>query len=182
MRDDASYGLGLKNMTVSLAEPNTLWQQAYANEAHAIRQALGDIAIGIQHVGSTAIPGIKAKPIIDILVGVKHLDDGLCCIGAMEAIGYDYAGGNIVPDDHIFGRGIKNESRTHLVHVVEYRGDNWKRMIAFRDALRGDARLARAYEQLKVGLAGEHAESRAQYTRAKQAFIDEVVVASGLGQ
>jgi GrpB-like predicted nucleotidyltransferase (UPF0157 family) len=180
MRDDASFGLGLKNQTVSLAEPNALWHDAYEGEAEAIRQALGDMAIDIQHVGSTAVPGIKAKPIIDILVGVKHFADGLACIGAMESIGYDYAGSDIVPDDHIFGRGIKGDTRTHLVHVVEYRGHNWNRMIAFRDALRGDARLARSYEQLKVGLAGEHAESRAQYTKAKRDFIDKVVRDCGL--
>jgi GrpB-like predicted nucleotidyltransferase (UPF0157 family) len=65
MRDDASFGLGLKNQTVSLAEPNALWHDAYEGEAEAIRQALGDMAIDIQHVGSTAVPGIKAKPIIE---------------------------------------------------------------------------------------------------------------------
>lgn len=180
MRDNASFGLGLKNQAVSLAVPNALWHVAYEGEAEAIRQALGDMAIDIQHIGSTAIPGIKAKPIIDILVGLKHFADGLGCIGAMESIGYDYAGSDIVPDDHIFGRGIKGQSRTHLVHVVEYRGLNWNRMIAFRDALRGDARLARAYEQLKVGLADEHAANRAEYTKAKRDFIDKVVMECGL--
>jgi GrpB-like predicted nucleotidyltransferase (UPF0157 family) len=180
MRDNASFGLGLKNQAVSLAVPNALWHVAYEGEAEAIRQALGDMAIDIQHIGSTAIPGIKAKPIIDILVGVKHFADGLGCIGAMESIGYDYAGSDIVPDDHIFGRGIKGQSRTHLVHVVEYRGLNWNRMIAFRDALRGDARLAWAYEQLKVGLADEHAANRAEYTKAKRDFIDKVVMECGL--
>lgn len=180
MRDNASFGLGLKNQAVSLAVPNALWHVAYEGEAEAIRQALGDMAIDIQHIGSTALPGIKAKPIIDILVGLKHFADGLGCIGAMESIGYDYAGSDIVPDDHIFGRGIKGQSRTHLVHVVEYRGLNWNRMIAFRDALRGDARLARAYEQLKVGLADEHAANRAEYTKAKRDFIDKVVMECGL--
>ncbi len=180
MRDDASFGLGLKNQTVSLTEPNTLWHEAYEEEAEAIRQALGDKAIDIQHVGSTAIPGIKAKPILDIMVGIKNFADGPTCIGAMESIGYEYAGTDIVPDDHIFGRGIKGDTRTHLVHAVEYGGYHWNRMIAFRDALRRDPALAGAYEQLKIDLAGEHAQSRAEYTKAKHEFIDEVVKASGL--
>ncbi|KQV63955.1 GrpB family protein [Rhizobium sp. Root1220] len=180
MRDDASFGLGLKNNAVSLAEPNPLWQEAYTREAKAIRQALGDKAIDIQHVGSTAIPGIKAKPIIDILVGIERFDDGPECISVMEEIGYDYAGSDIVPDDHIFGRGIEGESRTHLVHIVEHLGHNWNRMIAFRDVLRGDAELAGAYEQLKVELAGEHAESRATYTGAKKDFIGKVLMDVGL--
>jgi GrpB-like predicted nucleotidyltransferase (UPF0157 family) len=180
MRDDASFGLGLQQTKVSLVEPNALWERAYAHEAAAIREALGDMAIDIQHVGSTAIPGIKAKPIIDILVGIKHFDDGPLCIGPMEKIGYEYAGSDIVPDDHIFGRGNASDSRTHLVHVVEHLGNNWNRMLIFRDALRNDAGLARAYEQLKVGLAGEHAESRAAYTKAKGEFIDAVLVKAGV--
>lgn len=180
MRDDASFGLGLKNLTVSLAEPNILWQDAYESEADAIRRALGDTAIDIEHVGSTAIPGIKAKPIIDIMVGIERFADGPACIGAMESIGYDYAGADIVPDDHIFGRGVNGDTRTHLVHVVEYGGYHWNRMIAFRDALRADKGLARDYERLKVGLAGEHAESRAEYTRSKREFIDNVVRDAGL--
>ena len=176
MRDDESFGLGLKNQTVALAAPNALWHEAYEEEAEAIREALGDMAIDIQHVGSTALPAIKAKPIIDIMVGIEYFADGPACIGAMESIGYDYAGSDIVPDDHIFGRGIKGETRTHLVHVVEYHGINWNRMLAFRDALRGNPELARAYEQLKVGLADAHAESRAEYTKAKHDFIDKVVM------
>jgi len=180
MRDDASFGLGLKNLTVSLAAPNKLWNDAYESEAEAIRLALGDAALGIEHVGSTAIPDIKAKPIIDIMVGIKRFEDGPKLVGAMEAIGYDYAGKDIVPDDHIFGRGIKGETRTHLVHVVEYHGYHWNRMLAFRDALRADPGLARAYERLKVGLADEHADSRSEYTKSKREFIDKVVADAGL--
>jgi GrpB-like predicted nucleotidyltransferase (UPF0157 family) len=180
MRDDESFGLGLKNQTVSLATPNSLWHDAYEEEAEAIRDALGDMAIDIQHVGSTAIPNIKAKPIIDIMVGIRYFADGLACVGAMESIGYDYAGTDIVPDDHIFGRGIKGETRTHLVHVVEYQGSHWNRMLAFRNALRAKPELARAYEQLKVGLADTHAQSRAEYTKSKHDFIDKVVADAGL--
>jgi GrpB-like predicted nucleotidyltransferase (UPF0157 family) len=180
MRDDESFGLGLKNLTVALAVPNALWHDAYEVEAEAIREALGDMAIDIQHVGSTAIPNIKAKPIIDIMVGIKYFADGLSCVGAMESIGYDYAGTDIVPDDHIFGRGIEGDTRTHLVHVVEYRGSNWNRMLAFRDALRANPELARAYEELKVGLADAHAGSRAEYTKSKHDFIDKVVLDAGL--
>ncbi|MFK0330379.1 GrpB family protein [Rhizobium sp. NPDC090275] len=180
MRDDEAFGLGLKNLTVSLSDANALWHEAYEEEAEAIRQALGDTVIDIQHVGSTSIPSIKAKPIIDIMVGIRYFADGPACVGAMESIGYDYAGTDLVPDDHIFGRGIKGETRTHLVHVVEYRGENWNRMLAFRDALRANPDLARAYEQLKIDLAGTHASSRAEYTRAKHDFVEQVVKDAGI--
>jgi GrpB-like predicted nucleotidyltransferase (UPF0157 family) len=181
MRDDEAFGLGLKHLTVSLSDANVLWHEAYEEEAEAIRQVLGDKAIDIQHVGSTSIPNIKAKPIIDIMIGVRYFADGPACVGAMESIGYDYAGTDVVPDDHIFGRGIKGETRTHLAHVVEYRGSHWNRMLAFRDALRADPALARAYEELKIGLAGEHAQSRAEYTKSKHDFIEKVVKDAGIG-
>ncbi|HEY0122688.1 MAG TPA: GrpB family protein [Rhizobium sp.] len=174
-----NFGLGVRNKSVTLAEPNAKWQKAYVLEEAAIRRVLGDLAVDIQHIGSTSIPSIKAKPIIDIAVGVKRFNDGLSCIMPMEKIGYDYAGNQIVPDDHIFGRGIKGETRTHLVHIVEYGGINWNRWILFRDRLRASPDLAQAYEMLKIDLAGKYAENRAAYTEAKRAFVDSVVTMPG---
>ncbi len=176
---DDNFGLGVKNKFVTLADPNIRWQQAYALEEAAIRQTLGDIALDIQHVGSTSIPAIKAKPIIDIAVGIRRFDDGPACIAPMEAIGYDYAGADIVPDDHIFGRGVKDETRTHLVHIVEHNGINWNQLIRFRDRLRATPDLARTYELLKIELARQYADNRAAYTEAKRAFIEKVLAVSG---
>ncbi|MBB4238333.1 GrpB family protein [Rhizobium esperanzae] len=176
---DESFGLGVRHLTVRLSDPNAKWGEAYLLEETRIRDALGPLALDIQHFGSTAIPGIKAKPIIDILVGIPSLEDGLACIGPMEKIGYDYAGADIVPDDHLFGRGVIGETRTHLAHVVEYQGFNWRRNILFRDRLQGDTTLALAYEELKIGLAQKFAESRAAYTGAKKVFIDKVLAEAG---
>ncbi|MDL2399927.1 GrpB family protein [Rhizobium mayense] len=170
-----TFGLGVKHKFVTLAEPNARWQEAYAQEEAAIRRVLGDLALDIQHFGSTSIPAIKAKPIIDIAIGVGRFDDGFDCIKPMEELGYDYAGNNIVPNDHIFGRGTKGETRTHLVHIVEHGGAHWSRFILFRDRLRARPDLAQAYEALKIDLAEEHADNRAAYTEAKRAFIDEIV-------
>ena len=177
---DETFGLGVRNRAVRLAASNARWHEAYLLEEARIRDALGPLALDIQHFGSTSIPDIKAKPIIDILIGVRRFEDGLACIGPMEQIGYDYAGADIVPDDHIFGRGIKGETRTHLAHVVEYQGFNWRRDIFFRDRLRNDPALALAYEELKIGLAQKFAESRAAYTQAKKDFIDKVLAEAGL--
>jgi GrpB-like predicted nucleotidyltransferase (UPF0157 family) len=176
---EETFGLGVKHKFVTLAEPNARWQEAYAQEETAIRKVLGDLALDIQHFGSTSIPAIKAKPIIDIAVGVKHFNDGFACIGPMEEIGYEYAGNDIVPDDHIFGRGIKGETRTHLVHIVEHGGAHWNRFILFRDRLRVNSDLAQAYEALKIDLAEEYADNRAAYTEAKRAFIDSIIAMPG---
>lgn len=177
---DESFGLGVRHLSVRLSDSNAKWREAYLLEEARIRDALGPLALDIQHFGSTAIPGIKAKPIIDILIGVQRLDDGLACIEPMATIGYDYAGADIVPDDHLFGRGIAGETRTHLAHVVEYQGFNWRRNIFFRDRLQGNPALAQAYENLKIGLAQQFAESRAAYTGAKKDFIDRVLAEAGL--
>lgn len=176
---DETFGLGVKHLTVRLAVPNARWHEAYLQEEARIRKALGPLALDIQHFGSTSIPDIKAKPIIDILIGVRRFEDGLACVGPMEQIGYDYAGADIVPHDHIFGRGLKGETRTHLAHVVEYQGYNWKRDILFRNRLRADPALALAYEELKIELAQKYAESRAAYTAAKKDFIDKVLSEDG---
>jgi GrpB-like predicted nucleotidyltransferase (UPF0157 family) len=173
--EDARYGLGVKHKVVVLAEPDDRWAEAYAREAASIRQVLGDLAVDIQHFGSTSIPAIKAKPIVDILIGVRRFEDGIGCIGPLEFIGYDYAGADIVPDDHIFGKGIPQVTRTHLAHIVAHDGFHWRRNLLFRDRLRGDAFLASAYEALKVSLAAEYPNDRAAYTDAKKAFIDRVV-------
>ena len=170
-----NFGLGVGNKCVTLAVPNARWQEAYALEAAAIRKALGDIALDIQHIGSTSIPSIKAKPIIDIAVAVRRFDDGLACIRPMEEIGYCYVGTDLVPDDHIFGRDIEGETRTHLVHIVEYNSINWNRWLLFRDRLRAHPDLALAYEMLKIDLAGKYADNRAAYTASKKDFIEKVL-------
>lgn len=176
---DDSFGLGVGNKCVTLAESNARWNEAYRLEEAGIRRALGDLALDIQHIGSTSIPSIKAKPIIDIAVGVRRFEDGLACIPLMEKIGYDYAGTDIVPDDHIFGRGVKGETRTHLVHIVEYNSPNWNQWILFRDKLRANPDLALAYEMLKIDLAGKYADNRAAYTASKKDFIEKVLAVYG---
>ncbi len=172
---EQSFGLGVGHKSVRLAEPNQSWHEAYLLEEAAIRGALGELAVDVQHFGSTSIPEIKAKPIIDIAVGVRHFDDGLACIEPMASIGYVCAGSNIVPDDHIFGRDIAGDTRTHLVHVVEYGGPTWRNFLMFRDRMRREPELAHAYEALKVELAAKYANDRAAYTAAKKDFIQKIL-------
>ncbi|MGV1792484.1 GrpB family protein [Rhizobium lusitanum] len=175
---EQSFGLGVGNKSVRLAEPNQSWHEAYLLEEAAIRGALGDLAVDVQHFGSTSIPEIKAKPIIDIAVGVRRFEDGIACIEPMASIGYVYAGSNIVPNDHIFGHDIEGDTRTHLVHVVEYGGVNWCQFILFRDRMRKRPDLAHAYEALKVELAAKYANDRASYTAAKKDFIQKILAES----
>ena len=170
MRDEPP-ALGLQSGKVALTESDPRWEALFEAEKGRISSAIGPLALDIQHFGSTSIPGIKAKPILDILVGLPDFEAGRALVAPMQGLGYDYVGVDMVPDDHLFGLG---EPRTHLVHAVVHGGHHWTRNLRFRDQLRAQPSLAEAYEALKVDLAARFADSRASYTAAKQAFIDAI--------
>ena len=168
----SQWGLGLRKGTVVLVDHNPAWQRAFEIEAAQIRAALGPLAIEIQHVGSTAIPNIRARPILDLMLGIADFDQGPLLEPALAQLGYEYVPHAGVPNDHVFGKGL---DRTHLLHVVEHDGPDWNHKLRFRDRLRADPTLAQAYESLKIRLAEEFADNRAAYTAAKQQFIVDAV-------
>ena len=168
------YGLGLERTANRLAAPNPLWGRAFEEEAARIRAAAGPDVLAIEHYGSTSVPGLCAKPIIDLLIGVPHLDEALRLVEAMQGLGYDYAAHAGVPGHHVFGKGA---ARTHLAHFVEHQRESWIECLRFRDRLRADTELALAYERLKVELAARHPQDRAAYTAGKSAFVASVLAA-----
>jgi GrpB-like predicted nucleotidyltransferase (UPF0157 family) len=113
---------GLAQGTVQLAEWTPRWAELFAEEAARLRAALGDLAVGIEHYGSTSVPGLVAKPLLDILVGGPDATDPAPYIAMLAPLGYDYAAHAGVPDHLVFGRGT---ARTHLVHVVRHGGEAW---------------------------------------------------------
>jgi GrpB-like predicted nucleotidyltransferase (UPF0157 family) len=163
---------GLAHGTVQLAEWTPRWTQLFAEEAARLRVALGDLAVAVEHYGSTSVPGLVAKPLLDILVGGPEATDAAPYIAALAPLGYDYAAHAGVPEHFVFGRGT---ARTHLVHVVRYGGAAWHRALAFRDALRADAALRDTYAALKRELAQLHSAERNHYTAAKSAFVEGVL-------
>src|SRR6185503_19220240 len=173
MGDDDSI-LGLEHRVVSLHDYTPLWADLYREEEIRIRAAVGHLIIDLQHIGSTAIPGIKAKPILDMMAGIAQLDQALLCQAPLQAIGYDYIVGAGIANDYVFGKGA---ARTHYLHVVEYGGEKWTNHLRFRDRLRNDPELAQAYESLKEELSRKFRDSRAKYHEAKSEFINEVTAA-----
>lgn len=134
----------------------------------------------LEHIGSTAVPGLCAKPIIDILVGAYSLKTIEQSIPAITQLGYVYKPEHesVLPERRYFSRALSDgESSCNAVHVhaVVHGESFWLRHIAFRDALRGDAALAHAYATLKRTLATEHVDDRAAYTDAKAPFIEAVL-------
>jgi GrpB-like predicted nucleotidyltransferase (UPF0157 family) len=161
--------LGLKHGVNHLVDYDPEWPVAFEAERPRIHTAVGEVARGIEHYGSTAVAGLRAKPIIDILLGVAPLDDWIKCKRPLESIGYDYAEHAGVPGNFIFGRGRDRSERTHLVHVVEFTGESWCSNLAFRDALRADEALRIAYVQVK-----EQAIALAPIGRGKYTFIERL--------
>jgi GrpB-like predicted nucleotidyltransferase (UPF0157 family) len=168
-----------KRLVISAYDP--AWPALYERERQAIEHALGERLIGIEHVGSTAVPGLGAKPIVDIMAGLPRLADADACITPLAAIGYAFVAEAMqdMPDDRYFERwsdGFEVGTEVAHLHLCEYGSPFWQRHLRFRDILRGRPDLALAYERLKRELAPQYT-SGAAYAAAKTSFI-----ASTLGQ
>ena len=163
--------LGLEHGTVRLVPHTPRWAELYREEEARLRAALDGLLIDVQHFGSTSIPGIHAKPILDILAGVRRMDDVFERRPQLQALGYGYVPGAGVPGHHVFGKG---RPRTHLLHVVEHGDRNWTENLWFRDRLRADPALAAEYDALKLRLARAHPGDRPRYTEEKGAFVQRI--------
>jgi GrpB-like predicted nucleotidyltransferase (UPF0157 family) len=163
--------LGLKHNVNLLVDYDPQWETDFLEERVRISHALDVIAQGIEHYGSTAVKGMRAKPILDIMVGVAPFEDWQKCKAPLERLGYDYAANAGVPRHHIFGRGRDSTERTHLVHVVEFMGVSWRTDLVLRDALRADPKLRDAYVREKERAVAAAPKGRAKYNEQKQSFI-----------
>jgi GrpB-like predicted nucleotidyltransferase (UPF0157 family) len=148
------------------------WAELFALEAPRIRAALGSLALDVQHVGSTSIAGLMAKPILDIAVGLEQLCNYPLCIGRLAALGYEHVPWQGLAANEVFAKGSR---RTHLLHVVEHDGEKWRDYLKFRERLVSVPGLARDYEALKCNLASVHQADRAGYTAGKNTFIRGVL-------
>lgn len=164
-----SVPLGLADGDVRLVPHSPAWADVGAAERERLLAVVHPWSDAVEHVGSTAVPGLSAKPVIDLCVGVRDLSHAGEMVAAMASLGYDYPGDVGIPDDRVFGR--EPGWRTHLVHVVVRDGARWQAYLGFRDALRADPHLRDEYETLKQRLARTHAHDRFTYTQEKSAFI-----------
>ena len=147
------------------------WPRLFAEEAGAIWNALGEALVAVEHVGSTSVPGLSAKPVLDILVGVTSLAAGEQKGPALAALGYECRGENGIPGRLFFRKVSEQRGRTHHLHMVEIGHEQWTTMLSFRDYLRADPEEARRYEVLKRSLAAQFRDDRVAYTDGKSDFI-----------
>ena len=164
--------LGLTRGTVALSPHREEWHRLFADERRRILNAIGDRRLPVEHIGSTAICGIAAKPILDIMVGTPDYAPELPFVKNLEAIGYEYKGENGVPERHFFGKG---EPRTVHLNIVGRGGNFWLSHLAFRDYLRNDREAAREYELVKLSLAERFSNDRESYTNGKLAFVERIL-------
>ena len=137
-----------------------------------MRELLAGRVRGLEHVGSTSVPGIRAKPILDLMLGLPTLDDGTAVAPELAKLGYEFRPDAGLAQEHVFAKGVP---RTHILHVVEFGGRPWRQKLLFRDALRAEPDLARAYEELKIALAVKFPKDRAAYTAGKSEFVLRVL-------
>ncbi len=160
------------NDPVFIVDYDPAWPAAYARERQRITGALGSRITAIEHIGSTSVPGLGAKPVIDIMVGLRDLADAADCIGLVEALGYEYLPEieSMIPERRYFRR-FTDGVRTHQIHMVEEGGAFWRRHLAFRDYLRTHPDTAAEYDALKRRIAPIYRDNRSAYTDAKTDFI-----------
>jgi GrpB-like predicted nucleotidyltransferase (UPF0157 family) len=144
----------------------------FAAEAERIERACAGLPIRLEHIGSTSIPGLAAKPVIDILAGRPGNVPGKSYVAAFTQLGYEHKGAFGIPGRNYFRRGIP---RTHHVHMVNWSSDLWHDHVLFRDYLRAHPDIAREYETLKRELAALYLQDREKYTDAKGPFVRSIV-------
>lgn len=165
--------LGLRRGTVAVEPHNSEWEAAAQQTIAKLRVILGTAAVDIQHIGSTSIKGISAKPIIDIVVGAADFDDILGMNNVLEKNGFIFRGQD-VPDQYLYVCG-GTDTRTHHIHAVIYGSEAWNNYINMRDYLNCHTEDAQAYSQLKERLAEQYPHDRNRYTEMKGAFISKIL-------
>lgn len=167
--------LGLRRGTVQLEPHDKQWKEAAVQTIKILKSILGDDAIDIQHVGSTAIPAIKAKPIIDIAVGVTDFDRIMSHNEQLQQEGIFYRGSDVECQLLYVMGDMEKDIRTHHIHVVKWNGTEWENYIHFRDYLNANENVALQYQKLKEELKSKYADDRVAYTNGKQSMIDIIL-------
>jgi GrpB-like predicted nucleotidyltransferase (UPF0157 family) len=170
------------NEAVQLRAHEPAWALAFEVERERLHALSPGTFAGIEHIGSTAVAGLTAKPIVDILAGVASLAgvdaliDRLCDNGYTTSREF-----NATLTDRKWLMRWHDGHRTHHLHIVEFGGAPWHERLAFRDALRSDPAMVQRYAELKADLAAKHASDREAYTDAKAEFVRAVVAGRPAG-
>lgn len=167
--------LGLQRGTVKLEPHDKRWRQEAEKTIGMLRKVLGEDAIDIQHIGSTSITSISAKPIIDIVVGVKDLMLTAKHNDELEEHGIYFRGSDADGQQLYVMGDFEKDTRTHHIHVVIWNGKEWNDYVDFRDFLNCNKNMAFQYQSLKESLESKYANDRNAYTQGKGELIGSIL-------
>jgi GrpB-like predicted nucleotidyltransferase (UPF0157 family) len=171
-----STGHGTSNPERIIVIPyDPAWLQMFQEERRKIIHTLGTNVIAIHHMGSTAIPGMAAKPVIDILVEVKDLKQLDSQAGKMQKLGYEAMGERGIAGRRFFRKRNLLGVRTHHVHAYQVGNPQIEQELAFRDYLIAHPSIAHEYGRLKQELALAHPDDRQAYAQGKDSFIQSQI-------
>lgn len=171
--------LGLQRGIVKLSEHDSSWGEAFSREKAALQKIFGEKILGVEHVGSTAIAGLKAKPVLDLMVAIPSLSDWKEYEAGLQKLGYQFRTdfqarqGNI-----LFVKGPE-DNRTHYLKLTEFNSDFWNEHVLFRDFLIAHPESRQEYEELKMALLEKYHGDRVPYTEGKAAFIAKILKLAG---
>jgi GrpB-like predicted nucleotidyltransferase (UPF0157 family) len=168
--------LGLQRGSVQLVPYTSAWVTLFEAERARLYDALHPHALDIQHIGSTAVPGLSAKPLLDIGIAVADEAIVIVSVPRITTLGYMYRGYRGADQGYFFDLGSEPHL-THYLHLLLISDPGWWNYLRFRDYLRAHPAARAAYQQLKQDLATQYATDRAAYSAAKTTFIQDILTA-----
>lgn len=162
-----------RDPAVRIVDYDPAWPGEAARELARVGAALGDLAVRLDHVGSTSVPGLAAKPIVDLQVSVVALEPRAAYVDPLESIGYLFVPFATAPEYHFFGRP-RERPRTHHLHVCAAGSFEERRHLAVRDYLRAEPAEAARYEAVKRESVRRNPEDRVAYMAGKDGFVKEL--------
>jgi len=171
--------LGLKRGAVELSEYDSLWHEEFLLEKKSLEEALESKMLKVEHIGSTAVPNIKAKPVLDLMVGVPSLEKWEEFKEPLKKLGYEFRKDFKDSLEHILFVKGPEENRTHYLKLTEITSNFWKEHLLFRDLLVNNPELRKEYENIKESLLKKYPNDRGLYSEGKKEFIEKAL---GLGE
>jgi len=167
--------MSLKKGMVVLEEYNPIWKEMYKDEEKKLRELLGNRVIEIKHVGSTSIERLSAKPVIDIMVTVKNLEDAknFKDLFTLESE-YDFRDDDGIKGEYLVRKGSE-DARTHFIHIIQENSERYENFVYFKKYLEKHPEKIVEYKELKEKLANLYSEDRKQYTSCKNDFIQNII-------
>ncbi len=171
----------MPDQLVGIVEYDPGWPDKFAIQRGRVTAVLGPwLASPVEHIGSTSVPGLSAKPVIDMLAPVRSLQVAHDAVGVLEAAGWLFWPEDPCRHYRLWFLRPRPEARTHHLHVIECNHPHAQALLAFRDALRADPGLRRDYAQLKTHLSRQHGGNRDAYSNAKGGFVERVLRGAGI--